>query len=176
MKTFKKLILCSLAVITAFGLAACNSENGGPQAGTVGTKFEAIAEGWANEAIYGDIYSVSLAIDPEQVTVSNIKEVSFIISSGTTILGTATLKGDKVNELFVDNELPAAGDGSGRKALSSYFLSATAEETLADDGYWTRFPARTTLARPAAPTKLVVEVLTNENGTNYLYTVTKTIA
>ena len=172
MKTIKKLLLVSLAAVLTLGFAACAMD--GSLAGEVGTKFETIDEGWADIPTYGDVYSVSLAIDPDQVTVSNIKGVTFKTYNGSTLLGTATLNEDKITELFVDNELPETGDGSGRKALSSYFLSSTADEALADDGYWTRTPAKTTLVRPARPTKVVCEVKTAENGKNYLYTVTET--
>jgi len=173
MKTIKKMVICLFIPIIALGFAACAKD--GSFAGEVGTKFETVVTGWADIPTYGDIYSTELAIDDEQVIVSSITGVTFKIYNGITLLGAAELGQDKVQELFVDSELPVTGDGSGRRALSCYFLSSTADEALADDGYWVRTPANTTLERPANPTKAVCEIKTSENGKNYLYTVTKTI-
>ena len=174
MKKLRILMLCTVAVMISFGLAAC--EKNDLRVGIVGTKFEAIAEGWADVGTYGDIYSVSLAIDNTQLALPNITGVAFMIYNGNNLLGTAVLKGNRVTEFFSNSELTSVtGNGDGRLALGCYFVSSTGDESLITDDYWTRTPGRTTLVRPATPTKVVAEIFTVENGTNYIYTVQKTV-
>lgn len=154
MKKLLKICSClSLALIMAFGLAACGevAEVDG------GTKVHAVTvTSWYSDDTYLD---TSVNINFDEVKIADVTKVEFIAYVDGKVVGNAVSEGKNLVTLLKDCaqywEQTAATylETTGDRTMSCAFKTRTAEE---DNGYWVR--SACTLSAPTLPTQLKVIV------------------